>query len=367
MIETYTYTLMELDEKTQIVINQVIEILMSHKFGFKEKIVNQCIDCLYNIGRSLKKENEPELREYLINFIDDINNHHNGVDINNIKIEKLLAYLYVISKIPHRQQKGAYIYNSAHYYDEEIKKIENEKDILIKQIESLKVAQENKDAEKKNIIQQKEEEVKKLTDEIKKYEAEKKEQNKIKDAIELWNEKIQNAFKNLTEYINPIVDEHKRLCFLYKCYRLLSALFICILIVTECFICYKFASDKEFPTWERYFSIILPIPIALALLWGFITQMNRAQRQMVILAKQIHEIKYVEGLLLTINTLSTDINESMHKVNTAILKLLDNHLNYKDNLLIDELALKKEEHKDSMPYEVVIKLLKEINSLTSKK
>ena len=49
MIETYTYTLMELDEKTQIVINQVIEILMSHKFGFKEKIY-----CLFQ-KKSVKK------------------------------------------------------------------------------------------------------------------------------------------------------------------------------------------------------------------------------------------------------------------------------------------------------------------------
>lgn len=101
----------------------------------------------------------------------------------------------------------------------------------------------------------------------------------------------------------------------------------------------------------------------MVLLWGFIHEMNRAQRQLVILAKQIHEIEYVEGLLLTINKLSTNMNDSMNRVNSAIDKLVENHLIYKDEKLTDEMLLKKEERKDLKLHEETLKILKEINEL----
>lgn len=137
--------------------------------------------------------------------------------------------------------------------------------------------------------------------------------------------------------------------------------------VIEYKICDKIASyqGNGLPTFQEYFSVVLPIPIALVLLWGFVHEMNRAQRQLVILAKQIHEIEYVEGLLLTINKLSTNINESMTKVNNAIDKLLDNHIKYKDDTLLDEILLKKEEQKDPKPHEETLKILKEVNELLS--
>lgn len=101
-------------------------------------------------------------------------------------------------------------------------------------------------------------------------------------------------------------------------------------------------------------------------LWGFITLMHKVQRQLVILAKYIHEIEYVEGLLLTTNTLSTNLEESMNKVNSAIDKLLNNHLN-SNSVITEELSLEKEEKKDTMPYEEVIKIIKEVAGLAKSK
>ena len=55
--------------------------------------------------------------------------------------------------------------------------------------------------------------------------------------------------------------------------------------------------------------------------------------------------------------------KTMSRVNSAINKLLENHLNYKDDKLNDETLLKREEHKDPAPHEVTLKILKEINEL----
>ncbi|KAA4990405.1 hypothetical protein ACIXUG_02085 [Bacteroides fragilis] len=84
------------------------------------------------------------------------------------------------------------------------------------------------------------------------------------------------------------------------------------------------------------------------------------------MAKEIHEIEYIEGLLLTINSLSINIEESTKKVNIAIERLLNIHLNYNSKKLANESELKKEEEKDTIPYSTVINILKEANVLTRK-
>lgn len=215
------------------------------------------------------------------------------------------------------------------------------------------------------ILQQKEDELNDYIEKVRQIEAEKKEQERINDVITVWDNKIKDAFKNLGTYIAPLKKEHTRLQLLYWFYLGLTVMLIICMALIEYKICDKIASyqGNGLPTLEEYFSVVLPMPIALVLLWGFIHEMNRAQRQLVILAKQIHEIEYVEGLLLTINKLSTNIDESMTKVNDAINKLLDNHIKYKDNTLTDEMLLKKEEYKDLKPHEEALTILKEANRL----
>ena len=96
------------------------------------------------------------------------------------------------------------------------------------------------------------------------------------------------------------------------------------------------------------------------MLWAFIIQLSRSQRQLVILAKHIHEIKYIEGLLLSISSLSSNINDSTKRVNLAIDRLLDNHLNQSSITgTINEESILNEEKKDVVPIDLVIKLLKE--------
>lgn len=264
-------------------------------------------------------------------------------------------------------------YNSKEYYNDQILKFKQEKDTLSEEIKVLKEKQEQAEAS----IEQKAELELELNEKsntlleyaakIRQYEIERKKQEEDNDKIKAWSGKIKMAFETLKSYIKPIKDEHSRLNFLYKCYLFLSGLFILGLISFEIIICCKISTCEALPTWNTYFFLIFPMPIALGLLWGFIYQMNRAQRQMVILAKQIHEVEYVEGLLLTTNTLSTDVNESMNRINTAVNQLLENHLSYTCEPLKDELFLKKEESKDSMPYEMVVKLLKDVASVSLNK
>lgn len=204
-------------------------------------------------------------------------------------------------------------------------------------------------------------EVDKMNGLVKKYKIELEENRKRDDAINNWKNKISEAFKGLEGPLNRLVDEHKRLEWLYNVYKWSSAILVFFLIIIEVVVYVKIVCSDTYPTWDQYLPMALPVPITLGLLWGFITQMNRAQRQMVVLSNKIHEIKYTEGLLQALNTLSVDIGESMSKINDAISHLIDNHLRNMDSMRLDEKDLSKIEKQNALPIEQIPELIKLIN------
>ena len=75
------------------------------------------------------------------------------------------------------------------------------------------------------------------------------------------------------------------------------------------------------------------------------------------LVENIHNVEYIEGLLLSLNTLSPSIENAVKRINEAIDRLLTNHLSIKD-ATINEESILKEEKKDLVPLDTVLKLLK---------
>lgn len=261
------------------------------------------------------------------------------------------------------------IFNSEKFYKEKIEQANKEKEELANKIDAIKKELESTtdESEKtKKELEKKEQELCNYIELISLYEAEKLQNEKINDAKVEWNGQIATAFDKLKEYIDPMKNEHNRLKYLFWGYLGLSVLVVLCLLTIEIIICCKINEVKGLLTWETYLPYILPVPIAVGGLWGFITLMHRVQHQLEKLARQIHEIEYVEGLLLTTNTLSTNINESTNKVNMAIEKLLENHLKYNDSASVEEALLEKEDNKDAMPYEVVLKLVKEVVGIVTK-
>lgn len=240
------------------------------------------------------------------------------------------------------------------------RELEKQNLVLSNQLNRLNGLIEHYNEEKEKIeILQKEND--RINDIVKKYETELEKSKQRDDAINNWKNKITDAFKGLEGPLNRLVDEHKRLEWLYNVYKWSSAVLVFFLIIIEVVVYIKIVCNDTYPTWEQYLPMALPVPITLGLLWGFITQMNRAQRQMVVLSNKIHEIKYTEGLLQALNTLSVDIGESMSKINDAISRLIDNHLRNMDNMRLDEKDLSKIEKQNALPIEQIPELIKLIN------
>lgn len=271
------------------------------------------------------------------------------------EISKELFRTIIILKneLSHELISRPTVFNSEEYYEDRIKQLEAQKKRLEQELkkeqEESKINQEEKEDALRNAEEQ-----------IRNYKSELEEKKKQENAISEWRAKIKTTFVDLSGYLSPIKDEHQRLKYLYRTYAALTGIVVIFIVVLEIIICCKFSSTESFPNWKDHLTLLLPIPASGALLWAFISQLNRAQRQLVLLAKHIHEIEYTEGLLLSLNSLSIDMEDSMKRVNSAIDRLLDNHLSMGTELCrCDEDSIVKEEKKDMVPVDLILKLIKE--------
>lgn len=217
--------------------------------------------------------------------------------------------------------------------------------------------------DQKSELQQKENEVSQIKFKLeetlsllKKAEEELEAKQKQDDAQKNWSKKIELTFENLSCLLEPIKKEYTRLSYLYYVYMGLAGGIIILLIILEIILCTALAREDSSPQFLTYLPYYIPIPIAGALLWAFIVQMNRAQRQLIILAERIHHIKYIEGLLLSLNTLAPNIDDAVKRLTEAVDKLIEGHLANNESFFSEEQII-KEEKKDSLPIDIVIKLI----------
>lgn len=89
--------------------------------------------------------------------------------------------------------------------------------------------------------------------------------------------------------------------------------------------------------------------------------MNRAQRQLMQVANVLYHIDYVEGLLLAINLISSDVNTASEKICNVLDSLIKNYMSIPDGL--SEQSLDKAISKDNINFHTFIKLAKEVKEV----
>jgi hypothetical protein len=273
------------------------------------------------------------------------------IDIIIEEYEKFESY-YIFPQISQEHS-----INSYKYYEDKIEELEK-KEIELK--ERLEIVNEINQEEVYSAKFEAEEANKKLI-ELRKQLEQKQKQD---DAKSNWESNINSTFEFLKDYLKPIKDEQRRLNVLFWVYLVMSTLLVIAVIIIECIAVCHIGSMPNLPDFKTYILIYLPLPVAGALLWGFIYQMNRAQRQLVAIAKSIHKVEYVQGLLLSINKLAPTVEDGIIRINAALDKLINNHLNEKEVNTEEDII--KEEKKDVVPVESLIKILKEVNKVVGK-
>lgn len=240
--------------------------------------------------------------------------------------------------------------NSESYYTKQINELQEKENALNKEIEDLK----QKNAEH----QEKENELESIKEQIKQYEIEKDELKKKLDARDNIKGKISEAFTELKKHISHLEIEKTRLNWMFYIYALLSVAVLGALIAFE----WNYISNwADADKWMDYLPFYIPVPIAGGLLWVFISQMNRAQRQLIQVANVLHHIDYVEGLLLAINHISTDVNSASDKICHVLDHLIKNHMSSPDGL--SEQSLDAEISKDNINLNTFLNLAKEVKEV----
>ena len=381
--------LMDYDEKISI-ISDIIDLLSSNE-SFK-KNNSDIIDDLETVLHIINNLDTSKVDSiiYVVNIIPDYLNtlrkeiqdlltHKNTDKDLSYALMELMEELRIRANHIKRQlmtflNDRAHVYNSEDFYQRQIEELNNQKQHLETKLEEIQIAHKNlqgHNQEEKDLLSREIHEKEMLLEianqKLLNYQVELGEKKKQENAIDEWNSKIRMTFSDLKNYLHPIRNEHERLKKLYWIYLILSCIAVFLIICLEISYGIKFATNDTLLEWKEYLIFVLPVPITGTLLWVFISQMNRAQRQLVILAKHIHETEYVEGLLLSLNSLSTNMNESMKRINTAVEKLLENHLSTgRSNTNYNEESIIKEEKKDVIPLDVFTNLVKDIKSIVIK-
>jgi hypothetical protein len=243
--------------------------------------------------------------------------------------------------------------NSEEYYNKNIKELQSRIEELQKNLSTENVHKENANNLIKDLISQKENYERELALKIKQLDARKN-----------WKSNIEETFSELEIYLSPIKTEQNRLNKMFWVYLIASCVIVLVVALIEIIAIIKIANSPAFPDFKQYITVFLPIPIVGAMLWAFIYQMNRAQRQLIVIAKSIHKVEYVQGLLLAINKLAPNVEDGITRINAALDKLINNHLN--ENEINSEEDIIKEEKKDVVPVESLIKILKELKGVVGK-
>lgn len=247
--------------------------------------------------------------------------------------------------------------NSVEYYNTKIEELKIREKKLLDTIKT-------ETGRSKEEIQKTQNELEKAKATILKYENEREIKSKQEAAREDWKNIIVETFNDLKNYLAPIKLEKKRLQCLFWGYLISSLLIVILIVIIEIVAVAKVGSISGYPGFKEYITIYLPLPVAGALLWGFIYQMNRAQRQLIVLAKTIHKVEYIQGLLLSINKLAPTIVDGITRINLALDKLINNYFSEKECNSEEDFI--KEEKKDVVPVDSLIKILKEIKGVVSK-
>jgi len=325
-----------------------IKVLMNFSdeiYNFNDDSINLIINDLSHFYDHI---GQLERNEYDENFANEILN----------EIEKIHFKTQINNNNNNRYNNNNNNNNSEKFYKKKIN------DLLVRELELEEILASNKN---ESIEQDKitKDQLNKIKLELDKKEKELEKKQELDDAKSDWENKINNTFDQLKEYLAPITKEHERLNILYYTFAGLSIITIIIISFIEINAVHKLSSEERFPDFQKYLMLFLPLPIAGALMWGFVFQMNRAQRQLIIIANNIHNINYIQGLLISINNLSPNVNDGISRVNKALDKIISNHLN---NHIISEEELIKEEDKDKVDninLEKLTKLIKTVKE-TSK-
>lgn len=266
----------------------------------------------------------------------------------------------VLKKVDNIIQEGVRIlekessvsFNSIEYLFRQ--KVKTEKDIVDvkREIEELKSKNEGESSEAAkldrklktlNII------LNELVDKISKKEFR-------QDEVKELNKKISPLTSAFDNSIKLVEEEKDRLVTTYETYKIFIRIVVWAIVGWETYIVWNIYPKLPSTDWILYITFYLPIPISAGLLWTFIYQMNKAQRQLIKCAQYIYKLKYKDSLLKA----SMEIYSDGLRNEEHVAKLVDDIMNEQSYLGKDAITEDKTENQylSALPFDKIVELVK---------
>lgn len=172
-------------------------------------------------------------------------------------------------------------------------------------------------------------------------------QQELEEASEKdWSEKIKETFQLLRDCSTDLEKEHVKAETEYHLFLYSLALPSIIMLIWVCNL-YGFIISRQYQIidWMDFLPFYLPVPILIALFWVLIVQKNRAGKISIALSERLYQIKYLEGLLMTINRLSSNSQDAIETINKSLDKMVNGYLNKVAKEPMDELRVEAIEKK----------------------
>lgn len=279
---------------------------------------------------------------------------------------RFLEYIRVYKNSEAESQKP-YTVRSVDINDEKAKleQIKNKRNAIKSEIEKLEKTSP-KD----------EEQLRKLTEQLKILENDYKETqrtitnvNSDNAAEQNMQQRIDDAFKDLATYTKTIEDEKRKVKTEFWIFLItipvLTILFFCMYFY---FMSLLLSKDIVISKWFDYVPYGVMVSAYILLMWMCIYLKNRANKISIELSTRLFNIHYLEGLMKMTNKLSVNTAKAIEKINDTIDKMLDNYQKHigENHLSEKEISMIEQKELATNPYWKLLQEIKELIKTTQK-
>lgn len=304
--------------------NETLKGLLNSAISYIESFQSEQVEYNYT--------NTPaQLIEHIANFIKkgpSITSDETKTEIEHFLRTGIQIANYCIS-IPNKKNETRAI--SPKFIEEELKKVKKKRDYIISQIKY------------KEGINANPQEIHNLKETLNDLEKQIESLNKEKvdsigdDLIEKdWEQRINDSFIYLQEETHNLELRIESLDREYHLFLYALPLIFIFIIIWLCNLYGLLIDLENINHISQLFSYYLPVPIFIALVWICIVQKNRASRLLITLGEELFRIKYLQGLLLTINRLSDNPQTAIERINKAVNAMVNSYLRQTEKRFIDK-------------------------------
>lgn len=181
-----------------------------------------------------------------------------------------------------------------------------------------------------------------------------------------WNNKIRESFQLLRECTIDLEKEHEKADTEYHLFLYSLIIPSIILLIWICNL-YGFIINRpsSITDWMEFLPYYLPVPIFIALFWLLIVQKNRANKISIALSERLYQIKYMEGLLMTINRLSSNSQDAIETISKSLDKMVNGYLTKVAKEPMNELRVEAIEKKE-IDEDSYLKIIDKLTDLIKK-